>query len=85
METRANRGSLRRRRRCLSSECRGRVTTIEMVAPDYSKRDTTQLVVIPQSQAALLEVVPRSLLTSLREALFAGDVSTRAPEDDLTC
>jgi transcriptional regulator NrdR family protein len=85
IETRQNRGSLRRRRRCLSPTCSGRITTIEMIAPKYRKGDTTQLVAIPKHQAALVEVVPRSLMTALREALLAGDVGVAAPEDELTC
>src|SRR4026209_2442857 len=83
LETRANRGSLRRRRRCL--HCPGRVTTIELAAPDYSKLNTTELIAMPSRAAAGVEIVSRSLMTALREALFAGDVTIAAPEDECTC
>jgi hypothetical protein len=42
-------------------------------------------VAIPNRQAAMLEVVPRALMTALREALLSGDVGSAAPEDELTC
>lgn len=81
LETRQNRGSLRRARRCLREGCPGRVTTVEMVAPKFSKKaTTTDLVAVPTSQAAELEVVPRRLMQALRELLVA-DVHIAAPEE----
>lgn len=79
IETRQNVGSLRRRRRCLV--CPGRLTTLEMAVPDYSKRNTTELVPMPASRAEDLEVVPRRLMQALRELLQAEDVGTAAPEE----
>jgi len=82
METRQNRGSLRRRRRCLNDACQGRLTTVEMVAPAYSKLTmTVNLVPIPAADAADLEVVPRRLMNALREVLRAEDLETASPEE----
>ncbi len=81
-ETRQNRGSLRRRRRCLDDACLGRVTTIEMVAPKYSKNRvvTTNLRVVPTDNSEH-EVVPRALMHALRELLSAQDVGTASPDE----
>jgi hypothetical protein len=82
IETRANRGSLRRRRRCRTDGCRARLTTIEMVAPHYSKLvPSGDLVAMPAATADHLEVVPRSLMNALRQLLQAGGVGSTAPEE----
>jgi hypothetical protein len=79
IETRQNVGSLRRRRRCLA--CPGRITTIEIPAPEHSKRNTTELVAIPARHAAELEVVSRHLMQALRDLMRAHDVETAAPDE----
>lgn len=79
VETRANVGSLRRRRRC--KHCGWRVTTIEMPVPEHSKRDTTELVAVKRPDAARTETVPRDLMQALRALVQAHDVAAVAPEE----
>jgi transcriptional regulator NrdR family protein len=79
-ETRQNRGSLRRRRRCLRAECKGRLTTIEMPVPAYSKRVLTtelDMVLVPTS----MEMVPRDLMRMLRKFVQVYDIQVEAPEE----
>ncbi len=100
VESRPVRRQVRRRRRCLDPACTQRLTTIEMVAPHYSKRGRpVGLVAVPQAddQFAIV-VVPRGLLDALRafvdlaEANLPRDVlptdalpsSGAAPEGDPT-
>lgn len=70
-ETRANRGSLRRRRKCLAIGCPGRLSTVEMVAPVYSKlkTNTTNLVAVPRSDDEAYAVVPRKVVELLKQML----------------
>jgi transcriptional regulator NrdR family protein len=82
METRQNRGSLRRRRRCLRDGCLGRLTTVEVMVPQYSKKViTSELVAMPSHDAEHMEVVPRHLMQALRDLLQVMDVDASAPEE----
>jgi len=73
LETRPNVGSLRRRRACLRDGCGGRLTTVEISAPTFSKKNahTVDLVAIPAQESSEFEVVPRRIMTALRELLQA--------------
>ncbi len=84
-ETRQNRGSLRRRRRCITMGCEGRITTVEIVAPRYSKRHATcAMVAVPSVDASELAVVPRKLIAALRKLLREVEVDALDIEDEVT-
>lgn len=82
IETRANKGSLRRRRGCLSDECFGRLTTVEMPAPRYSKGTkaaTLELAPVPAADAQDIVTVPRAVVRKLVELLQDLNMEPLAP------
>lgn len=85
-ETRQNRGSIRRRRRCLRDGCAGRMTTVEMPAPVMGNRPavTTELVAVPSTDAVDVVIVPRHLIDTLRKLLEATAVVPGTPRPDDT-
>lgn len=54
-ETRSRPGSVRRRRRCVSVTCKGRLTTVELVVSET--RDSTNMAAVPVEFIATLGLI----------------------------
>lgn len=83
-ETRQLRCSIRRRRYCVDRSCSGRMTTVEIPAPMYGKSQTRSfnLVAVPVADHPDLAIVPRSLITKIRElaVLLPDDLPSVEPD-----